>query len=114
MHVHVVAGKLMKHEHELLLGADFLDSVQVPEDDEIREICQLDVVTDEVNSIDVTHIPNTEHRNAIKGLVEYKPQKTRETKLKMSILLKDDEPVYQRARRLSPIEREQVNTQVDE
>jgi len=67
-----------------------------------------------VNSIDVTHIPNTEHRNAIKGLVEYKPQKTRETKLKMSILLKDDEPVYQRARRLSPIERKQVNTQVDE
>jgi len=68
-----------------------------------------------VNSTDVTHIPNTEHRDAIKGLVdEYKPQKSRETKLKMRLLLTDDEPVYQRARRLSPIEREQVNTQVDE
>jgi len=32
----------------------------------------------------------------------------------MGILLKDDESVYQRARRLSPIEREQVNTQIDE
>jgi hypothetical protein len=32
----------------------------------------------------------------------------------MSILLKDDDAVYQRARRLSVIEREQVNTQVDE
>jgi hypothetical protein len=52
MHAHVVAGELMKHE--LLLSADFLNSVQVtmsagkitiralesiPEDDEIREIC---------------------------------------------------------------------------
>jgi hypothetical protein len=61
MHVHVVADKLM--EHELLLGADFLDSVQVnmnagkitikasesiPEDEEIREVCQLNVVPDEV------------------------------------------------------------------
>jgi len=65
----------------------------------------------EVNSTDVTHIPNTEHRDAIKGLVdEYKPQKSRETKLKMRLLLTDDEPVYQRARRLTPIEREQVNT----
>jgi len=54
MHVHVVAGELMKHE--LLLGADSLNSVQVtmsagkitikasefiPEDDGIREVCQL-------------------------------------------------------------------------
>jgi len=62
----------------------------------------------------VTYIPNTEHRDAIKILIdEYKPQKTRETELKMIILLKDDEPVCQTARRLSPIEREQVNAQVD-
>jgi hypothetical protein len=51
MHVHVVEDKVMKHE--LLLGTDFLDSVQItmdggkitikasgsiPEDDEIREV----------------------------------------------------------------------------
>jgi len=71
-------------------------SESIPEDDEIREVCQLHEITDEMNSIDVTHIPNTEHRDAIKDLVdEYIPQKTRETKLKMSILLNDDEPVYQ-------------------
>jgi hypothetical protein len=108
MHVHVVSDTLM--EHELLIGADFLNSVQIkmnageitinasesiPEDEEIREVCQLDVVPDEVNSIDVMHVSNTEHRDAIKGLVdEYKPQKTQETKLKMTILLKDDESVY--------------------
>jgi hypothetical protein len=77
MHVHVVSDTLM--EHELLMGADFLNSVQVkmnageiiinasesiPKDEEIRQVCQLDVITDEVNSIDVTHRLNTEHRDA--------------------------------------------------
>jgi hypothetical protein len=77
MHIHVVADRLM--EHELLLGTDFLNSVQVkmnaeeitieasksiPEDEDIREVCQLDVVPDEVNSIDKTHVLNTEYRDA--------------------------------------------------
>jgi len=124
MHVHVVAGDLMKDE--LILGIDFLNTVQVTmsggkvtiralesitEDKEIHEVCKLDVIIDEMNSTDVTHILNTEHREAIKSLIdEYKPQKT---KLKMTILLKHDEPVYQKARRLSPIKREQVNTQIE-
>jgi len=70
-------------------------------------LSQLSLESDEVNSIDVTHVLNTEHRNAIKSLIdEHKPYKTRETELKMTILVKDDEPVYQTARRLSPIERE--------
>ncbi|KAH0948691.1 hypothetical protein HN011_004966 [Eciton burchellii] len=90
-------------------------SESIPKDEKIREVCQLDIVTDEVNSTNVTHVSNTEHRDAIKGLVdEYKPQKTQEIKLKMTILLKDDDPVCQRARRLSPIKREQVNIQIDE
>jgi len=83
MHVHVVAGKLM--ERELLLGTDFLNSVQVkmnageiiieasesiPEDEEIREVRQLDVVPDEVNSIDETHVLNTEYRDTTESLVD--------------------------------------------
>jgi len=118
--VRVVSDTLMKHE--LLNDADFLDTVQitintgevvinaskpVPEEREVRELSQLSLESDEVNSIDVTHVLNTEHRNAIKSLIdEHKPYKTRETELKMTILVKDDEPVYQTARRLSPIERE--------
>jgi len=54
----------------------------------------LHLVSEKENNIDVTHVSNTEHQDAIKSLVdEYKPQKTRETKLKMTILLKDNEPV---------------------
>lgn len=79
---------------------------------EFNEICQINVDSNEENNIDVTHIKNREHRETIKKLInEYEPEKTREVGLKMTIILRDDEPVYQRARRLSLIEKEQVNAQ---
>ncbi|KAH0946518.1 hypothetical protein HN011_006422 [Eciton burchellii] len=61
MHVHVVASELMKNE--LILGTDFLNTVQITmsrgkvtiralesitEDEEIREVCRLDVVQEEM------------------------------------------------------------------
>jgi len=124
-------------KHKLLIGADFLNTVQITNTNynnykywrsryqcfevssggrEVRKLGQLLLESDEVNSIDMTHILN-KHRNAIKSFD--RPHKTRDsvrsgTELKMTILLKDNEPVYQRARRLSLIEREQVNAQVDE
>jgi len=47
-------------------------------------------------------------------IAAYKPDKTREVGVKMSIVLYDDEPVYQKARRLSEAEKLEVNTQVDD
>lgn len=56
-----------------------------------------------------------EHREQVKRLVrDYKPNKTREIDLKMSIVLRDDEPIYQRVRQLSAPERESVNAQINE
>lgn len=64
---------------------------------------------------DVSYIRNAEHKHAIATLIKnYKPNKTRETDLEMTIVLKDDEPVYQRARRLSPSERSIVNSEIEE
>ena len=39
--------------------------------------------------------------------------KTREVGIKMTIVLKDNEPVYQRTRRLAPHEREEINAQIN-
>lgn len=44
----------------------------------------------------------------------YKPNKTREVNVTMKLMLKDEEPVYQSARRLSPSEKEEVNVQIDQ
>jgi len=126
--IHVISDTLMKHS--LLIGADFLDTVQITisagniavnapklilDNKEFSEICQISSDFDEINGTDVTHIPDIKHKNAIQNLIEeYEPKKTRDVGLKMTILLKDDEPVYQRARRLSPLEREKVNVQINE
>ncbi|KAH0944530.1 hypothetical protein HN011_003262, partial [Eciton burchellii] len=79
MHAQVVADRLI--EHELLLGTDFLNSAQVKinageiiieasEDEEIREVCQLDVIPDKVNNMDGTHVLNTEYQDATESLVD--------------------------------------------
>lgn len=44
----------------------------------------------------------------------YVPEKTREVGVKMSIILKDDKPIHQRARRLAPAKRDVVNAQLNE
>lgn len=65
--------------------------------------------------IDTLPISDTEHRRIITELTErYKPVKTRETDIRMTIILKDDEPVYQKARRISQAEKDIVNAEIDE
>lgn len=44
----------------------------------------------------------------------YKPVTTRAVDVSMKLILRDDEPVYQRPRRLSASEKEVVNAQIDE
>ena len=69
----------------------------------------------EKDDIDVSHVSEPKHKEKITKLVQdYEPNKTREIGLKMSIISKDDKPVYQRARRLAMPERELVNAQINE
>jgi len=125
--VRVVLDTLMSYD--LLVGTDFLNSVeltikagkmistlseQVSVDNDLPEILQINVDFEKSNA-DVSHVPELRDREKIEKLVrDYKPNKTREVDLKMPIILKDDEPVYQRARRLAMPEREAVNAQINE
>ncbi|GFU29083.1 phosphatase and actin regulator 2 [Trichonephila clavipes] len=71
----------------------------------------------ENSSYDLSHVKNFNIRNDLSSLIKnYKPNKIKSTKLKMSIILKDDIPVCvcQRARRLSCSEKLQVNDQIDD
>lgn len=106
--------------HKFLIGTDFLNTIElcvkngnvtirpveetVTDNSKLPEIFQIDLKNEK---IDLTHILNNEHRSTIEDIVSnYCPVKTKETSVKMSIILKDEEPVYQRARRLSPQEKE--------
>lgn len=120
-------------QYGLLIGTDFLDTVEKhfkrgiitinptckqTVDDETRpEIFTINVMRD-TNAMDenISHLRD-EHRCIIGELIEnYRPSKslTRELDIKMTITLRDDEPVYQKARRLSQSERDIVNAQIDE
>lgn len=128
--VRVVSDAVL--HYGLIIGADFIDTVEVnlkqgvisispicklTAGDESRpEIFMIDTVCDSNTiDIDISTVSDAKHRQRITNLVEnYKPIKTQETDIKMKIILKDEEPVYQKARRLSQFEKDIVNAQIDE
>ena len=122
--LHIVPEDVMNDE--LFLGADFFNTVglrsrtgritisrieQVLEGSKINQIdCGW-----EVNRIDVSHVTSEVNREKVKALVDdHKPQKSRDVDVKVRIILKDEVPVYQNARRLAPAKREIVHDQIDE
>ncbi|XP_076627732.1 uncharacterized protein LOC143344962 [Colletes latitarsis] len=67
------------------------------------------------DAINLSHIENVKLREDVETAVrEYEPDRSRDVGVTMKIILKDDDPVYQRPRRLSPSEREEVNRQINE
>ena len=69
----------------------------------------------EADKIDLSYIQDAESRRTIANVIEnYKPNQIVETDVKMKLILKDDEVVYQKARRLSPSEKNIVNAQIEE
>jgi len=116
--------------HKLLIGTDFLDTIELHVkqgvvcinpiredlDGNRPEVLQINVIDDrEINEVDLLPGSSIEAKRVIASLVEgYKPSRTVETNVSMKLVLKDDEPVYQKARRLSPSERAIVNAQIAE
>lgn len=65
------------------------------------------------NHVDVGHIENIQFRNEVKYLVEeYKPNKTKDCDIKMKIVLTDEQPIYERPRRLAVEEKKEVEKQI--
>jgi len=125
---HVVSDTLTKHS--IIIGTNFLDSVSVlieghknisirqpqktSESESVPEVFAINCIR-EVNEIDLSHIPCRELRNTVENMINnYNPVKSREVSIEMNLVLKDSEPVYQRARRLSPRDRTEVDAQVSE
>lgn len=53
------------------------------------------------------------HREQLQHIVsDYKPQKVKDVRIELQIVIKDDVPIYQRARRLAPQELKIVDTQI--
>lgn len=94
-------------------GKISISKPQESESDALPEIYKIDCI-DKDDELDLSHITNIEYREIVSELInDYNPDKTQETNVKMSIVVKDNESVFQTARRLSPAEREKVNMHID-
>ena len=118
INIYVVPDTLTNHS--LILGTNFLDSVELVMKGGEIFIAKLDVpevfninVETAVDEVDLSHVIVLEHKKAVENLVEdYKPNKIHEVRVIINIILTDDIPVYQRPRRLSSQEKGEVNKQI--
>lgn len=82
----------------------------------MHEISNINIA-DGVKEVDLelSHVKNLQIREAVEKIVnEYKPEKIRDVQVNMKIILTDDIPVYARPRRLSPIEKQEVDETINE
>ncbi|GFV96508.1 retrovirus-related Pol polyprotein from transposon 17.6 [Trichonephila clavipes] len=112
-------------EFQVVIGSDILEqasdcfckeSVQFRKHEDKNCFLQMQVYEAEVeDEIVVQHVTNPQIRRELFELISnYEPKKTEMTNVSMRIILKDDIPVYQPARRLSFSENQDVNKQIDE
>ncbi|GBM27035.1 Retrovirus-related Pol polyprotein from transposon 297 [Araneus ventricosus] len=106
---------------DVLIGIDFLKQTQFTFDKDGIRFCSnndeyfLFHVANVIDDcpFDLSHVIDSNIRNELSSLINsYKPNKTKDTKLKMKIVLQDQIPVCQRDRRLSCPEKQKVNEQI--
>lgn len=119
----VVSNEVLRNG--LILGTDFLNTVvlnikqgvititKISEDEkDVPDAFRIDAI--EREEIDLDHVKDENIRKELTELIQsYTPHKTKETSVKMRIVLTDNIPAYQRAPRLAEEEKNQVEAQVN-
>ena len=120
---HVVPDVLL--QHAILIGTDFLNNVELQVKEGIIKISKLDEksfelpvvnkidLSNEIDELNLENIIEKEYKDNIKELKRnYKPEKIRDVDIELNIVLKDEIPVYQRARRLAASEKKTLDEQI--
>ncbi|GFX35296.1 transposon Tf2-6 polyprotein [Trichonephila clavipes] len=118
---HVVPAKQLNFE--AIIGTDILgqaslnftqDGVMFHKHEEKACLMQISGVHPE-HELDFSHILDSQVKNDVTRITSsYKPEKTESTDVTRRIILNDDIPVYQPARRLSYAEKKSVNKHIEE
>lgn len=124
--IHIISNELSKYG--FLIGNDFLDTVElnvrcgtvtikpVSKDDPVAEIYQISIDSElGTNTVDVSHLSKDKRAEKIQVMIDnYKPEQSCDVGIRMKLTLIDDEPINLRPRRLTPTEKNKVNTQIEE
>nr|XP_023023532.1 uncharacterized protein LOC111511732 [Leptinotarsa decemlineata] len=106
-----IVGNNLLSQVDVSIGRDGITVRKREADNFLMEIA----VDDECQDIKLSHIKSEERKEIVRSLIEdYKPMKKVELEFEMKIILKDNEPIYQRARRLATPEKEEVRRQIEE
>lgn len=108
-----------------LIGMDFLHNVEMRVKEGSVKIFKLEEkhvelpdvnlidLADEKDAVNLSHITDQELKSEIKEIIsDYQPGQVKDVGVKLNIVLKDEIPVYQRARRLAVSEQEEVDKQI--
>lgn len=109
----VVGNDLTKHFSVIIEDGE---NVILYKKSEISHMMQINLQEcDAPSKLDIGTIEDLNFQIKVKKLIEdYVPKKTETVDIKMKITLKDEEPIYDRPRRLSPSERQIVDNQIQE
>ncbi|KAK9704246.1 hypothetical protein QE152_g28405 [Popillia japonica] len=96
-----------------------MEEVLLQEEDEdkyaVHQIMMIGEKYDPTENLDLLHIRNQDTKHEVLEIIRnYDPVPRKETKIKTKIIMKNEEPIYQRPRRLSPKEKEKVDRQIEE
>lgn len=119
---HVVPDALL--QCAMLIGTDFLNDVELQvkegvvniskiseQSSEIFALNKIDL-SDEINYVNVEHIIDQKCKKIKELVSSYRPEKVRDVGIELNIVLKDETPVYQRARRLAVSEQRVLDEQI--
>lgn len=118
--VQIVSNDVIRNG--LIFGTDFLNTVELNVkkgkitiskimDDEVPDVFRIDAI--DTGEIELNHIKDDNVKKELTELIKnYSPEKSKETGVEMRIVLTDNIPVYERARRLAEEEKNRVEDQV--
>lgn len=120
MAFHVVLNALL--QHAILIRTNFLNNVELQIKEGVVNIskvaepfCDLPAVneidlSDEINGVNIEHIRDRKCKDEIREIISsYKPNKIRDVGIELNIILKNETPLYQRARRLAVSEQKTLD-----
>ncbi|XP_076548116.1 uncharacterized protein LOC143306050 [Osmia lignaria lignaria] len=117
--VYIVPVDSMKMEG--VIGTDIINLAELivdPQNITLRKIPLCTFLTQmptDSNPLDLGHVQDDEIHDELHGLISsYKPDKKKDSEIKMRIILKEEKPVSQKPRRLPISERDALQKQIDE
>lgn len=120
LELHVVSSSAMPMV--MIIGNNILEQAELTlkKDEVIISKIKRDVFLGQIevtpeSEVDLSHIANKSIKSEVAELLtSYKPEKTKDTDIMMTIVVKEERPIYSRPRRLPPSENEIVERQVEE